>query len=522
MPLGPSSLAHTTGSAAQNTQFQAAAENVPRKILLIGTPDPAKLDLTPDEPFLVLSAADAGDQVGFGFQLHRLAIQAFKGGQGTPVYLVPQDEAGGAVVSAGEIDFTGSVGIVAGTLAIYIGAERVPVSVATAMIIEDLSSAVVTAINANQDLPVIATQTPVTFEVVLTAKSKGPGGDLIDISLNLGAGEKTPAGITTVITAMTGGAGLPDIQTALDGLGVDDDANEDFFTEMAHGYGQDTTTLDAVANYVGQGNDFLGTFKKTVARPFRSFVADVATGSAGLNALIAVTDLRLEDRVNGTIGAPGSLSHPNDIGAQAVGHIARVSDQDPAKAYNETTLIDIHPGAKADRWTANFDSRDTAVKSGISPTKVEGGALKLQNMISMYRPANVAVSSNGWRESANFAKVQNLLNSQKVLFSSAKWTNFSVVIDTNEVADPIAKLSARDRTSVLGDVVTLVKAWAAKAWIADAAFTISELQSKPELITIRGTGDGFNVQIPVVLSGVGNIMDVTTFFDISFAVLITS
>ena len=517
MPLVSNSLASAVGSGVQNVTFQPSAEVLPRKILLIGTYDPLKVLVVDEVPVLITSAEDAGDKFGFGFMAHRLALAAEKGAQGLETWIQPQTELGTA--SAGDIDFTGSTGVVAGTLSVYIGGERVPVTITTAMTPEEITDAVVLAINANADLPVIAAKRAVTFETDVTAKNKGLEGDNIDISLNLGVGEETPTGITAAITAMTGGAGTPVIQDALDALGTGDNANEAFFTDVAHGYGQDTTTLDAIANYVGQGNDFLGLYSKTVARPFRSMVADVAVGSSGLTALIAISDVRLNDRSQGIIGVPGSQTHPSDIAAQTIGHMARINNRRAEEAFNNVLLVGVQPGAKADRWTSSFDSRDTAVKSGISPTLVASGSVTLQNVVSFYRPASVPVTSNGYREMVNISKLQNILNSQKVNFSRDKWQNVSIVTDAAKVTNPASRLKARDVGSVLDDLLQLVNSWAANAWIAEAAFTHNRLKADKALVTVRAGGDGFTIIIPIILSGIGNIIDVETHFDISFAAL---
>jgi len=172
MPLASNSLATAVGSGVRNVTFQPTAEVLPRTVLLIGTYDPAKLTVVDEVPVLITSAADAGDKFGFGFMAHRLALQAEKGAQGLQMFVSPQSEAGGAVSAAGEIDWTGTAGVVAGTLALYIGGERIPVTLITGMTLEAVSDAVVAAVNAVADTPVVAAKTAVTFETTFTAKSK--------------------------------------------------------------------------------------------------------------------------------------------------------------------------------------------------------------------------------------------------------------------------------------------------------------------------------------------------------------
>jgi phage tail sheath gpL-like len=519
MGLKADSLAAAVGSSADNVQFQPAAENVPRKILIIGTYDPAKTLVVDEVPVQVLSAEDAGNRFGFGFMVQRMVKAAFQGGQGIDVYVQPQSEAGGAAASAGDIDYTGATGVLAGTIALYIAGQLVEVTVEDADTAANIATKTVAAINAIADMPVTALIN-VTPEILdLTAKSKGPGGDEISIAYNL-AGEEYPTGVVApAITAMTGGTGLPDIDDALNGLGTGDDANEAFFTDVVHGYGIDGTTLGKISTYVGPGDDVTGLWAKTVSRPFRALTADITAGSAGLTALQALADARRTDRANGIIAVPDSESHPAEIASLAIGHMARLNQERASQHYVGILLEGVWPGDKgSDRWTSDFDNRDTAVKNGISPTKVNAGNVLLQNVVTMYRPASVAPTSNGYREMANISKLQNMLYTQRQLFEQEKWQGVSIVADVSQVTSVTDRAKARDIDSVKDDMVALYKAWAAKAWIADAGFSIDALKNA-DSVTVREAGDGFNITTEVILSGVGNIFDAVIKFDISFAVL---
>jgi phage tail sheath gpL-like len=520
MSLNATSLAAAVGVGVRNVQFQSGANNLPRKILIAATYDPAKVAVVPLVPVQVLSPEDAGDRFGFGSMAHRLALQAFLGGQGTPVYVLPQEEAGGAVVAAGAIDFTTSAAVVAGTIYVYIAGVAVPVVAAALATPATLATALVAAITANKLLPVTAeVDGVIPGKVNVTAKSKGPWGNKISLKVNLGVGQVLPSGVVCAITAMAAGAGVPVMATALAALGTQDDANEDFFTELVHGYGQDATTLDAISDYVGAGNDFMGLYSKTVGRPFRSLTGDVATGSAGLTALIVISDGRKLDRANGIISVPGSASHPAEIAAQTLGHMARINCDRVAQHYLGVPLIGIHTGAKVDRWNANYDSRDTAVKSGVSPVRIQNGVVTLQNVVSFYRPDNVPAESNGYRSMRNIAIIQNLLYNIRLNFEQEKWQGISIVADVTKVSTTTDRQKARDTSSVIDDLVALAKSFEDHAWIYEAAFTINRLKV-PGAVTIRPGGLGFNNVLSVIFSGEGGILDTIVEFDTSLAVLL--
>lgn len=519
MPLSQSSLAAVVGAAVENVQFQSEANVLPRKIVIVGTYDPAETAVVDEVPVLVTSPADVGDQFGFGFMAHRLAKKAYLGSQGVETWIQPQAEAGGAAASTGDITFSGTA-TEAGTIYLYIAGDLVQATVANGDAFGAVATAVETAMAADPDLPVTGVAT--LGAVDMTSKTKGPWGDDISITLNEGFQEALPAGITAVITGMTGGSGVPTIKDALDGLGTGDDANEKNFTDFIHGYGQDTTSLNSIRDYVGAGNDFWGLYKKTVARPFRSLVGDVTAGSGGLSALVTLGDGRKTDRANGVIAVPGSPNHPEEIAALALGIMARLNNDRAEEHYIGKILTGIWPGALADRWTSDYDSRDTAVKAGVSPTTISGGSVLMSNVLTFYHPDSVADSSNGYRSQRNISILQNILNTVKTNFEQEKWLGTSIVGDVAKVSNATSRLKARDVNAVLDDVVALVNGFEGNAWIYTAAWTLAKIQANVgNYIEIRAGGLGFNVIIPVLLSGEAGIFDNLIQFDTSLAVLLS-
>jgi hypothetical protein len=327
-----------------------------------------------------------------------------------------------------------------------------------------------------------------------------------------------PTGLTPTVVEMVDGAGVPDIDDALDGTGTGDNQNEDFFTDIVHGYGYDVTTLDKVSVYNGIGNGKTGNYSEQVARPFRVLNGDVTPLSAGLTGLIVKTDLRLTDRTNGTIAAPGSANHPQEIAALAIGILARLNNTRAEETTINQTLDGIFPGTDSDRWTNDYDNRDLAVKSGIGTTLAKSGVLTIQNLVSYYRPADVPVASNGYRSMRNISIIQNMLNAAKVNFAREAWQGISIVADVTLVADVSSRLKARDTNSVLDDLVELARQFGNRAWIFSAAFTIGELK-KPGAVTIRSGANGFDNIFKTILSGEGGILNTEVVFDTSLAVL---
>lgn len=516
MAFDSTSRASAVASSVDNVAFAPPSDNVPSKILCIGTYDPLKTSVVDEVAKQVFSPEDAGDQAGFGFMLHRLVTQAFAGGQGIPVYILPQSEVG--TQAAGDIDFTGGAGVLAGTMHLYIAGLHVPVTITAAMTDAQIATAAIAAVNAIKELPVTALVNATPEIMDITAKSEGPEGNNISIAFNLGAGQVLPTGVVAAITDMAGGATNPDIATALDGLGTDDDANEEHFTDVVHGYGQDTAVLDAISAYVGSGDTKTGLYDPNVARPFYAFTGDTDPGSAALTALIGLTDLRKSDRGDGIVGVPGSQSHPSEIAAQTVGHIARIANEIVAQDYEGIVLTGIWPGDKADRWTKKYDDRNIAYNAGISTTKVVSGQVVLQDMVTFYRPDSVSADSNGYRDIVNIKKTLNILDSQRRLFAAEKWQGIFTVTDVRIVKSSVDKTKARDiqaaKDELLGWYIGVV---AAKGWIADLEFPIDKLK-EADSVTLR-PGGGFDMKNRFVYSGAGKIKNVVTEFDTSFAVL---
>jgi phage tail sheath gpL-like len=513
MPIGQSSLASAVGVGAKNVQFQAGAEVLPRKNLIIGTYDETTFTtVTENVAQLVTSVEDARSRFGTGFMLDRLVQRSFEGSSGVETWVIPQPEEGAAVVATGQIVFSGPA-TESGTLYLYIAGIAVPVTIVSGDDATAIGDAVVAAVTANAKLPVTAVNAVGT--VTFTAKSKGPWGNDISLTFNWGFQEDFPAGVTAVVTDMASGAGIPDIDDALNSLGTGDAANEDYFTDVVHGYGLDSATLGKVSLYVGAGNDYVGLWSKTVTRPFRSMNGDVAKGSSGLSTLIALGNGRKTDRASGIIAAPGSPNHPAELAAWVMGYMSKVNNTRAEESYNGVIISGFIPGIRSDRWTDDYDNRNSAVTAGIGTTKSESNALKIKDTVTFYHPDNVPDGNNGYRQMRNISILQNKTNSVRVNFEQERWQGISIVADVSKVSNITSRQKARDTNAVIDDLDALATSWEGQAWIYTAAYTKNNLT-----VTPRTLSNGFDAIIPVILSGQGDILDNEIQFDTSIAVLL--
>ena len=518
-----SSLAAANAVSIENTQFKVSASVLPRKILVIGTYSTDKTDVSDNVPRQIFSDSDGGAKYGFGSMLHRLILQSFTGSQGVETWAIPQPEDVAAERATGDIVFTGT-GTKAGNIYLYIAGLPVVFAIADGDDGDAIATKAVAAIALQKNLPVTAAVNGVTTnQVDFESKSGGPWGNNITLGFNLRTGEEFPVGVSAVVTDMASGAGTYAIQDALDALGTGDDQNENYFTDLIHGYGQDTTTLDALSVYNGIGNGKTGNYSELVIRPFRALNGDTVADTAGLAALLALSDLRKElDRTNGTIAVPGSPNHPEEIAAQAMGHMARINNLRAQDPYFDVALSGIIPGEKADRWTSNYDNRDNAVRNGISPTHIKSGSVVMQNVVTYYHPEAVPEENNGYRSMRNISLTQNITNAKKQNYSQEKWQNITIVADVSRVTNSNSQLKARDTNAVLGDELALARIFESLGWIFSADFTIDQFKKRSPFgrIDLRQNGTGFNIFSAYVYSGEGGIINTKIFFDTSLAVFI--
>jgi phage tail sheath gpL-like len=179
-------------------------------------------DATPDKAIAVGSQAQADAHFGEGSELARMFKAYFANNFANEVWGLGVSEPVGGTAA------TGTITVVApptspGALNLYIGGQHVQVVVMTTDTIAAIATNITDAINNAFDLPVTAVAAAAV--VTLTANWKGINGNDIRVDLNyFGSvgGEITPIGLDITLPAtgfLTGGAGDPDFDNAIAGLG---------------------------------------------------------------------------------------------------------------------------------------------------------------------------------------------------------------------------------------------------------------------------------------------------------------
>ena len=253
----PLFYAEMDNSAAATPTSQTAS-------LLIGQMGEGKAEA--GKPVYVSTAAMAKELFGRGSMIARM-VEAYRSVDsfGQLVVIPVADSTGTA--ATGKITCTGTAAE-AGTISLYVGSDRVQVSVTNKMTAEAAAKAIADAITLNKDLPITAQAA--SGVVTVTAKNKGTVGNDIQLAVNLrGAinGETTVTGLGVEITAMSKGATDPDLSAALDAMG---DEQYDF---IGCPY-CDADTLDKLSEKL---NDTSGRWS-----PFQMIFGHVYTASAAM------------------------------------------------------------------------------------------------------------------------------------------------------------------------------------------------------------------------------------------------
>lgn len=505
----------------KQTSFALTAEFVKSRQTIVATFDPLKTSLPTLVETQIFSAEHAGDLGGFGHPCHKAAQAAWAKHKGEiEVFMIFQDEVAGAQA-------TGSA-LIAGTglaqnqtLAGYINDLRIPIELLKGDLPADGITKLILAYDAlSQDKGITTTQlvnaTP--EQVDFTAKSTSTYGNGIIIDFAIGADESLPPEWTIAVTPMAGGTGIPDIQEALDILGLGANQNKNYTTDFNHTYGKDTTTWDAVSEYNGVGLAPIGNWKGDVHKPFTCLKGDNIADTAGFTAATGITDARREsDRTNGMKSVPGSPNHEDDIGIyfQAGESLKRMVR--PSGSTIRTNQLEwIIPGQDGDRWTDNetADLRTQAVNKGLGITNLVNGVIQNLDTITCFRPASINENSNSYRTFRSIGVLMNMVATTQKRFEGEDLKDKAIVEDTGIVKGDLA-ISIAYATAVY---VSLIKLFGKEAWIYSVPFALGKLNEAGS-VTLKDATNGFNGILKSIVSGEPAILTTEIQTDNSAAVL---
>lgn len=333
-------------------------------------------------------------QAGRGSMLHRQALAWFAANKSTEVWLgVLADDAAG-VAATGTITVTGPA-TAAGTIALYLGGERVTVGVANADTATVIAAAIAAAINANLDLPVTATSS--LGVVTITFRHKGLSGNTYDVRHSFRDGEAIPAGVALASVALAGGTTSPVLTSLIAAMA------DLWFHVWAHPY-TDTTSLVAIESELAlrfgpmRSQDGLA-----ITSMSGTFSAHTALGGARNSPHSVI------------VAQPGAtpLVPPMEFAAEVAALVALHGAADPARPFQTLVMTRAIAPAETDQWS--LDERNLFLFDGISTTKrAAGGIVQLERMITTYQTSPAGADDTAYLDATTMLTLLYLRYSFRV------------------------------------------------------------------------------------------------------------
>ena len=340
-------------------------------------------------PLRCLSVNDAIIQGGAGSQLHLMAQAYLANDNFGEVWYLPLADAGGVAASCTLT--TSAVPTVAGTFALYVAGQPVPVTLGTGLTVTQVATAIAAAINAMTSLPVTATSA--VGVVTITAKNKGLCGNDIDIRVNYygaGSGELTPTGMTWTCSGTVAGGGYllasgtvnPTLTTALANL------QSMAFDFIASPY-TDATSMAAISAFL---NDTTGRWSFTSQVYGHCFIA-----TRGTLGTVQTFGLAMNDQHTSCLGIYDSPS-PGWVWAAAyMGAAAFSLKVDPALPLQTVSISGVIPPPQASQFS--MAGRNSLLWSGISTFTVDySGVVHVENVVTTYQLNSFGVADNSYLE----------------------------------------------------------------------------------------------------------------------------
>lgn len=388
----PLFYAEMDNSAAATPTSQTAS-------LLIGQMGEGKAEA--GKPVYVSTAAMAKELFGRGSMIARM-VEAYRSVDsfGQLVVIPVADSTGTA--ATGKITCTGTAAE-AGTISLYVGSDRVQVSVTNNMTAEAAAKAIADAITLNKDLPITAQAA--SGVVTVTAKNKGTVGNDIQLAVNLrGAinGETTVTGLGVEITAMSKGATDPDLSAALDAMG---DEQYDF---IGCPY-CDADTLDKLAEKM---NDTSGRWS-----PFQMLFGHVYTAKRGdVNALVAFGKTRNNQHETVVGVEPKLPTHAAEVLAAYLARTSVFISADPARPTQTGVLTGVMASPEGSRFAQT--DRQTLLENGIATLYTISGSVMIERAITTYQKNSFGDADASYLDSETLHTSAYVLRQMKSIITS--------------------------------------------------------------------------------------------------------
>lgn len=329
---------------------------------------------------ILMGKAQADAAFGQGSMLSNMVAAAVNANDQVELWAMPVVDNAAGVAGAGALAFTGTA-TAAGTITAYIGHSDLitpaQIPVAAGQTAAQVATALTAAINAVLDLPVkAAVDGTAAGTVDITARHKGVEAGLIDIRLSYSA-DVLPAGLTAVVTPMTGGATNPTPTAIISALA---DVRYDVIALPWN----DTTTYQAWYTEAARRWNALVARDVCIVTAFHGTQGALATQGAALNSPWL--------DCYGSVNAPT----PNFVEAAALGAVYCANLQNRPNAPQKGTVV---PGVKAPVSADQllFSQRQALYQDGIALwTANSDGTVSIEKAVTTYKTNSAGVPDTSY------------------------------------------------------------------------------------------------------------------------------
>lgn len=445
-----------------NSKAVSGTPDMPYRVLFIGQ----KLAAGSDGGNILKHVPTADDAVslyGSGSMLARM-IQMFKSiNRHIECWGICLSNAGAATSATGSIAVTGTA-TEAGTIALYIGGDRVLTAVSSGTTAVNAASAIAASINSDITLPVTASA--VNGTVTVTARHPGAADGDIDIRSNYYSGDATPAGLATTITGMNGGANNPDISPAITTIG------DQWFQAIVMPY-TDSANMILLENELSSRWGGTRQIDGIVYCAYRNTQAVSVTFGDSRNSPFACCM------------ATGITPCPPYLWAAAVAAQATLSlSIDPARPLQTLTLPGILPPPETSRWMQS--ERNILLSHGMSTWYVDsGGMVRIERLVTMYQKNAYGQPDPSYLDITTPATLSYLRYSMRTRITS-KFPRHKLADDGVDYNPGMAIVTPK---TIRAELIALAQEW------AEAALIENMDQFKTDLVVERNANDRNRVDV---------------------------
>jgi phage tail sheath gpL-like len=369
------------------------------RALIIG--QPANGTVVNNTLYRVTSVEQVIALAGRGSMLHRQAIAWFASNKVTETWIgVVFDDAAG-VAATGTITVTGPA-TAAGTIALYLGGERVTVGVNSGDVQNAIATAIAAAINANLDLPVTAAAA--TNVVTVTFRNKGTVGNRYNLRHSFRDGEALPAGVALTIVqtgSVVAGTTNPALTNLIAALG------DIWFQIWTHPY-TDATSLTAIETELSSRFG-----------PMRMIDGLAITSESGTFSGLTTLGGSRNSQHSCVVAPPGlnPLTPPMELAAEAAAITARFGAIDPARPFQTLPFSHAVPVAEADEWT--LEERNLLLFEGIATSRIAaGGVVQMDRLITTFQENSAGADDTAYLDATTLLTLLYLRYSWRVRIQS--------------------------------------------------------------------------------------------------------